>query len=98
MALTIPANGTNAQGSSTCNLGTLPAANWTVTFYHIGGTTAGCAGSSTAMGTDTISASGAQSWSLTSTTFAPGDCLGAKAQSSVDSLAAYLQCSIVVVK
>jgi len=50
------------------------------------------------MGTVQISTSGAQTWSLTQTSFAAGDCLSVTAQSTVDTTAAYLQCSIVVVK
>jgi hypothetical protein len=100
MALTIPTNGatTSPTATSSCYLGTLPTAAWTATLYHVTGTTAGCTGTSTSMGTVQISTSGAQTWSLTQTSFAAGDCLSVTAQSTVDTTAAYLQCSIVVVK
>ena len=101
MAITIPTNGANALGTSTCQLGTLPTATCTATFYHIAGATAGCTGTKTSMGTMSISTTGAQTWTSYATSpvsFASGDCLSVTAPSSVDGTAAYLQCSLVVVK
>ena len=99
--MTIPANGANAYGTSRFTLGTIPAASWVATIYKIAGTTAGCTGTATSMGTVTIATSGAQTWSTSATSFAAGataDCLEVVAPSSVDTTAANPTLSLVVVK
>jgi len=97
-AITIPTNGTNSQATSQFILGTLPTASWTATLYHIAASTAGCTGTSTSMGTVAIATTGAQTWSLTQTSFAVGDCLEVVAPSSVDTTAANPNLTLAVVK
>jgi hypothetical protein len=97
-AYTIPTNGTNSQATSQFILGTLPTASWTATLYHIAASTAGCTGTSTSMGTVAIATTGAQTWSLTQTSFAVGDCLEVVAPSSVDTTAANPNLTLAVVK
>jgi hypothetical protein len=96
--ISIPTNGANSIGTSQFILGTLPTASWTATLYHIAASTAGCTGTSTSMGTVAISTTGAQTWSLTATNFAIGDCIKVVAPSSVDTTAANPTLSLVMVK
>ena len=97
-AITVPANGANGTGTSEFILGTLPAATWTATIKKLAGSTAGCTGSATTMGTVAIATSGAQTWSTSATSLAIGDCLEVLAPSSVDTTAANPTLSLVVVK
>lgn len=101
MALTVPINGATTSPTATSQfiLGTLPTASWTATLYKVAGSTAGCTGTATSMGTVAISTSGAQTWSLSSaTSFAVGDCLEVVAPSTVDTTAGNPTISLVVVK
>ena len=97
-AYTVPTNGTNSQATSQFLLGTLPTATWTATLYHIAASTAGCTGTSASMGTVAISTTGTQTWTLTQTSFAVGDCLKVVAPSSVDTTAAKPNLTLAVIK
>jgi len=101
-AWSIPANGVNALGTSQFYLDTLPTASWVGTFYKVPAGGVGCGGSTTgtmsSIGTVTISTAGSQTWSVTATNFAAGDCFIVVAPSVVDTTAAGPALSLVVVK
>lgn len=103
-AFTIPTNGiisgstTMRNATSQLYLQTLPTATWIMSIYKYPAATAGCLSSvGSSIGTVSLSTSGVQTWSVTSTSFAIGDCLVLVAPSAVDTSAAGLYGSIVVV-
>jgi len=99
-ALTVPANGANATGTTQFKLLTLPTATWTAFLQK----QAGCTGSWSNIGSGSgsiafsITSGGVLTSTITATSFAVGDCLQVVAQSSVDTTAANPVLSLVVVK
>lgn len=103
-AYTLPTNGLISSSSTTRNatsqllLQTLPTATWTVTLYKYPAGTAGCLASSpSSIGTVAVATSGAQTWAVTQTSFAIGDCLVVVAPAVVDTSASGVYGAIAVV-
>lgn len=103
-AYTVPTNGvisgstTMRNATSQFYLGTLPSATWTATIYRYPAATAGCLTSTgTSIGTVAITTAGVQTWTVTQTAFAIGDCLVIVAPGAVDTSAANPYGAIAVV-
>ena len=103
-AYTIPTNGTITgsttmrNGTSQVLLQTLPTATWTVTLYKYPASTAGCLASApSSIGTVAVATSGAQTWAVTQTSFAVGDCLVIVAPAVVDTSASGVYGVIAVI-
>jgi len=103
-AFTIPTNGTISSSTTERNatsqmyLTALPTATWTATIWKYAAATAGCLTSSgSQIGTAAVATSGAQTWTITSTSFAIGDCFVILAPASVDTSAAGPYGAIAVV-
>ena len=103
-AYTVPTNGVISGSTTTRNatsemyLVSLPAATWIATLYRYPAATAGCLTSSpTSIGTVSVATNGAQTWTVTQTSFAIGDCLVLVAPSVVDNNAANPYGAIAVV-
>ncbi len=95
VAYTIPTNGANSYPcTSQLIFGTNPASTWTGTLYRIPGGT----GTPVSIGAVQIASNGAQTWSVTQTSFSVGDGFQLQAPSTVDASAANPMLAICVVK
>lgn len=98
MPFTIPVNGASGTCISQLEFGTLPTASWIGTIYRVPASVAGCTGTPVQLGTVTVTSTGAQTWSLSQTSFSTGDCWELVAPVAVDTSASAPQVASCVVK